>query len=331
MGKSATNIIFGVVALGMAATVCLVKPADAQEFKLRFGLTFAQTHPISQGAALFKEQVEKASQGKVSITLYPSGQLGSQNTLQDAVVNGLLDFAQTSASSLEAIYKPAVVLALPFGYRDDAHFRGVIKSDLGKELYEDMRKKINVRILTTIFQPASQMTSNKPIRSIADMKGLKLRVPPVTVWQAFWRQVGASPTPIDFSELYTSLQSGIVDAQENPVVNTFNGKLHEVQKYLILTSHVRTINMFMVSEDTFKKMSAEVQQAMFAAGEAAERFINDAWAIQDKEAFEAMKKSGIEVISIDAQPINRVAEDFYKSYLPADIFARYEKMKSWGK
>ncbi|WP_316979940.1 TRAP transporter substrate-binding protein [Shumkonia mesophila] len=331
MIKSATNIVFGIAAMAIAAAASLATPANAQEFRLRFGLTFAQTHPISQGAALFKEQVEKASQGRVSITLYPSGQLGSQNTLQEAVVNGLLDFAQTSASSLEAIYKPAVVLALPFGYRDDAHFRGVIKSDLGKDLYEDMRKKINVRILTTIFQPASQMTSNKPVRSIADFKGLRLRVPPVTVWQAFWRQAGVSPTPIDFAELYTSLQTGIVDAQENPVVNTYNGKLHEVQKYLILTSHVRTINMFMVSEDTFKKMSADIQQAMFQAGEAAERFINDAWAVQDKEAFVAIKKAGIEVISIDTQPLNQVAEDFYKSYLPADIFARYEKMRAWGK
>lgn len=93
MRKSATTVVFGMVTLGIAAVVCLATPADAQEFRLRFGLTFAQTHPISQGAALFKEQVEKASQGRVSITLYPSGQLGSQNTLQEAVVNGLLDFA----------------------------------------------------------------------------------------------------------------------------------------------------------------------------------------------------------------------------------------------
>jgi len=331
MRLSTTRVIAGVATLGIIAAIGCAKPADAQEFRLRFGLTFAQGHPISQGAALFKEEVEKASQGRVSVTLYPSGQLGSQNALQEAVVNGLLDFAQTSASSLEAIYKPAVVLALPFGYRDDAHFRGVIKSDLGKDLYEDMRQKINVRILTTIFQPASQMTSNKPIRSFDDMKGLKLRVPPVAVWQAFWRQVGVSPTPIDFSELYTSLQTGVVDAQENPVVNIYNGKLHEVQKHLILTSHVRTINMFMMSEDTYKRLPENLRPILFEAGESAERFINEKWAIQDNEAFEAMKKAGLEIVDIDTAPLSAAAEDFYKSYLPADIYSRYDKMRGWGK
>jgi len=331
MRLSITRVIAGVATLGLAAAICGPKPADAQEFRLRFGLTFAQGHPISQGAALFKEEVEKASQGRISVTLYPSGQLGSQNALQEAVVNGLLDFAQTSASSLEALYRPAVVLALPFGYRDDAHFRGVIKSDLGKDLYEDMRQKINVRILTTIFQPASQMTSNKPVRSFDDMKGLKLRVPPVAVWQAFWRHVGVSPTPIDFSELYTSLQTGVVDAQENPVVNIYNGKLHEVQKYLILTSHVRTINMFMMSEDTYKRLPEELRPILFKAGESAERFINEKWAVQDNEAFEAMKKAGLEVIAIDTAPLSAAAEDFYKSYLPADIYSRYETMRAWGK
>ena len=247
------------------------------------------------------------------------------------VANGLLDFAQTSASSLEALYKPAVILALPYGYRDDAHFRGVIKSDLGKDLYEDMRRQINVRILTTIFQPASQMTANKPIRSFDDMKGLKLRVPPVAVWQAFWRHAGVSPTPIDFSELYTSLQTGVVDAQENPIVNIFNGKLYEVQKYLILTNHVRTINMFMMSEDTYAKLPDDLRPILFAAGEAAERFINEKWAAQNGEAFEAIKKAGLEVIDIDTAPLSAVAETFYKSYLPADIYSRYEKLRTWGK
>lgn len=252
--------------------------------------------------------VAEKSGGSLKIEVYPAGQLGGTRQLEENVRLGLVDLAQASAPTMSANYPLAELFTMPGLYTSGQHVRAAVEGSAGQAIYEGVRTDLGVRILQTIYQPASQMTANREVKTLADFNGFKMRVPEVPIWLAFWSYLGTTPTPMDFGELYTSLQLGTVDGQENPMVNINSGRFYEVQKYLIKTGHVRTLNWILINEQKYQSLSEEHRKIIDEESTAAEAWINDTWASQDKDAEQNLLKNGMIAIEPAAEIATKISE-----------------------
>lgn len=215
----------------------------------------------------FKEKVSELSQGKILVEIYPNATLGSEAEMVEALQMGTLDAATFGRHS--AIDNRMEILNLPFLFSDDEHARKVLRGEEGsgvrEVLYEIMLEN-NIVTLGWYETGFREITSNKKIENINDLRGLLIRTPSTDTLIKSFQAWGASPTAVDLSELYTSLQSGVVDAQENPYQLIDTNKLYEVQKYLCVTNHLTIPNQLVFSKKVWDSYSEDTQDILSEAG-----------------------------------------------------------------
>ena len=228
------GLLFG-AAMATAATMGAV-PGQAIEFKL--GHVYEVSHPMHVAAVAAAEQFKACTQGRHSITVYPTSQLGNENALNEQIRFGGVDIIFTGQIFASSAYKPLAIGAAPFIFKDRAQALRYRDSAVFKELWAGWNKATNQHILSAGYFGAFNVTSNTPVEKPADMRGMKIRVPDAPIWLAFPRAVGANPTPVALAEVYLALQQGVVTASANPLPITFAFKFHEVQKYVNPTAHL---------------------------------------------------------------------------------------------
>lgn len=216
----------------------------------------------------FKEKALELLGDKISIEIYPNATLGSEAEMVEALQMGTLDAGTFGRHS--AIDNSMEVLNLPFLFADDAHAKKVLRGEEGKavrqELYNIMLEN-NVVILGWYETGFREITSNKKVESLTDLKGLLIRTPSTDTLIKSFQEWGASPTAVDLSELYTALQGGVVDAQENPYQLIDTNNLYEVQDYLCVTNHLTIPNQLVFSKKVWDSYPQEIQTALLEAGE----------------------------------------------------------------
>lgn len=220
---------------------------------------------------VFKELVESQTQGKIKVELYPSNQLGGAKTLIGSVRKGIVQGLCPSTGKLEPHFSKVNLLYLPYLFRDEQVAWKVLDGPFGREWGEALRKETGLRLLAlgenggfTHF-----VTTGTPIRSPADMKGLKIRTEDVPAMMKLVRSLGASPVAIDWPEMYTSLQTGVVDGFEENVVTLFDFNLHEVTKYMVMDRHMYASLAFCVNDKWFSGLSPDQQRIMFQSAKVA--------------------------------------------------------------
>ncbi|MBN2302526.1 MAG: TRAP transporter substrate-binding protein, partial [Lentisphaerae bacterium] len=183
-------------------------------------------------------------------------------------------------------------------YRSHEHHLNVLNGEIGQEFKDALLKAKNLKVFAFFPRGPRYMTSNKPIRSVEDVKGLKLRVPPVPVYIEAWKSLGANVTPIDYSELYMALKQGVVEGQENPLATIDALKLSSVQKYLIETKHHLLAFTMSMDNDRFQKLTPTQQKAIEeAANEAAD--LEYQLMLENEDALKAkLQEEGMELIQI---------------------------------
>ena len=187
---------------------------------------------------------------------FPNGQLGSGRDMTEAVASGALTFTTDGAAALGQFLPQLSVIEAPYLWRDAAHMAKVGDSPIFEGLNKDLVAKRGMRMLAVTYYGKRHLTSgSKQIRSVADMAGFKLRVPPVDTFRAMAEAWGARATPVNFNELYLALSQGAVDGQENPLPTIQSAKLNEVQKFLVLTGHIITPRLVIANEEFLKKLS----------------------------------------------------------------------------
>lgn len=312
----------------VAAAALLSTPLAAAEFSLRLATIFPESHPIGQAANALKAYVEEHSGGRMDVTVFPAGQLGGLRQIEDAAASGLLDITQSAAPTLAAIYPTAGALAVPYAFRDDAHLQAVWGGEVGDQIRAGLTETTGLHVLSTLPQPARHMSSSDPVRSVEDFKGLRVRVPQVPSWVAFFEGVGAVPTPIDLGELVTSLQLGVVNAQENPWASMESLKLYDVQKYLIPTGHVRTLDFFLLSGKTYDALPEDLRAVLMEAGKVAEETVVKEWTASTDAALASLQEKGMELLDIDTAAIAAANPDLYKEVLSDEDQKVFEAMQA---
>lgn len=271
MRKKVYLLVFIIcMACGMAA--CGKNSADEGAAGEKIHVKIA--HASSEDSATqvvceaFKEKAEELLGDRVTVEIYPNATLGSEAEMVEALQMGTLDAGTFGRHS--AIDSRMEILNLPFLFADDEHARKVLRGEEGaavrETLYQIMLENQIVALgwYETGFR---EITSNKKLETVNDLKGLLIRTPSTDTLIKSFQTWGASPTAVDLSELYTALQSGVVDAQENPYQLIDTNNLYEVQKYLCVTNHLTIPNQLVFSRQVWESYPEEVQEAFCAAGD----------------------------------------------------------------
>jgi tripartite ATP-independent transporter DctP family solute receptor len=277
---------------------------------LRWGEVLAADHPSVQMIDRIGRKVAETTQGRVTIQAFPAGQLGST---KDQIENVALGTQQMTTEGAAAIgqFVPALgVVEAPYVWRDAAHLMKVMAGPIGQDLSRQLVDKRGIRVLgTTYYGVRHVTTSRKPVRTVADMKEFKLRVPENDVFLAMARAWGAKPTPMAFGELYLALRQHVVDGQENPLPTIDSGKFFEVQKYLVLTGHILTPRLVLINEGTWRALGPADQKALADAVAEGIAWQNQELESRERTLLDKFRAAGMEIIQPDAESFRKPVLD----------------------
>jgi TRAP-type transport system periplasmic protein len=312
----------------LAVVLCGAVVAGAEAGTvIRWGDVLAADHPAVQMISRIAKAVGEKTQGRIEVQAYPAGQLGSSKDQIEAVALGTQQMVTEGAANFGQWVPSISIIEAPYVWRDAAHLSKVMNGPIGQDLGKQLVDKRGMRILGTTYYGVRQLTTTtKAVRSAADMKEFKLRVPENEVFLAMAKAWGAKPTPMTFGELYLALRQNVVDGQENPLPTIDSGKFFEVQKYLVLTSHILTPRLVVINEKNWSGLSAADQKVL---GEAVAEGI--AWNNQEILSREAglvdkFKKAGMEVITPDLEsfrkPVLDTVPKMFEAKWGAGLFQR---------
>ncbi len=296
--------------LASVGLLCVLATAVDAGTVIRWGDVLAADHIAVKMIDRVAKRVGDATQGRVQIQAYPSSQLGSSKEMIEAVVLGTQQMVTEGAANFGQWVPSISVIEAPYVWRDAAHLAKVMAGPIGEDLNKQLIEKRGVRILGTTYYGVRQLTTTtKAVRTVADMKEFKLRVPENEVFLAMARAWGAKPTPMTFGELYLALRQNVVDGQENPLPTIDSGKFFEVQKYLVLTGHILTPRLVVINDNFWQGLPAADQKAISEAVAEGIAWNNQEIQAAERALVEKFKKAGMEVIQPDVESFRRPVLD----------------------
>ncbi len=226
---------------------------------LRLGHIFPITHPVQKATMAMAEYVAKQTNGEVEIKVYSGGALGKGKNLAESIHLGTVAMGTAGPGLLSRLEPAWGLIAGEYVFKDMESMFKVLNGPVGEDIKNRLIEKRGIRALGIGYLGQRNITANKPIYKPEDMKGLKIRIPNIPLRKASFLALGASPTPMAFSEVYLALKQGVVDCQENPLAQIVTAKFYEVQKYLILSGHALNPEILLINEKKFKDLSASAQ------------------------------------------------------------------------
>ena len=280
---------------------------------LKLGHLAPTDHPYHAASMLFHDLVAKKSNGDIEIKVFPANQLGKQRELVEGAQLGTVDMVLTSDVLLSSFEETMGVLNMPFLFRDIDHVGKVLDGPVGDQLSANLAKK-GLVVLGYWENGFRHITNSKhPVNTPADLKGLKVRTPSGYIFIESFKDFGASPTPMAFGELYSALQLGTVDGQENPVAHAVTQKFYEVQKYLSLTGHIHVSEPLVMSKVIYDSLSPEQQKILHDSAMQVATWIRERVAQEDNEKLEFLKTK-MEVNTADRASFETAAKAVYDHY-----------------
>ena len=282
-------------------------------YKIKFGSTGNAQHQYTVYGQYFKEKVEELTKGKVQVEIYPNNALGNEREMAGSVLLGTIEMCcVTSDGTLPSWVPETQILSIPYLFSNKKEAYYVLDHTLQDYLEPKFEAK-GAKHLAFAELGFRHFTNNiRPIKKAEDMNGLKIRVQEAPVWFALLHDLNATATPVPFAELYTALQQGMVDGQENPIASIASSKFYEVQKYMSLDGHTYAAGSAIINKKFYDSLPPEYQKAVDeAALYARDAQRND---INGKEAkmLADMKEAGLKVDEVDVESFKKATENLYK-------------------
>jgi TRAP-type transport system periplasmic protein len=282
----------------MAATAAVSAPfvhtARAQAtITLNGASQFNDDHAFTKSMVKFEELVKKYYGKPVNFVLHKNSSLGLEKQYFEYMAQGkAVDFAIVSPAHMSTFSRAAPFVDAPFLFRDLAHWNKVLDADLFKGVADEVEQKAEVRLIGYAGGGVRNIFANKPVRNLAEMKGLKVRVQGAPIWSKTFGAIGMSPTVIAYNEVYNAIQNGVIQAGENEAAGVEQMKFFEVAPNLIMTQHAITIRPLCFSTKTLKRLPQDLQDAIVKAGKEAGAFGRQLESSEDGAKVEALEKTG---------------------------------------
>jgi tripartite ATP-independent transporter DctP family solute receptor len=272
--------------------------AKVQPKKMRIALTLSDQSNEYRGLFKFKELVEKYTNGSITPEIYPSGQLGADMSAIQQLQSGVLEATGPTSAPVANVVPEFNLFDLPFLFKDQKSAESVLSGKIGQALLDKLPEKglIGLAYWDNGFR---ELTNSKhPVKSVEDLKGIKLRVLQNPVHVDFWKALGTNPTPMSWDQVFNALQQHVIDGQENPLGIIYDQKVYEVQKYLTLTNHVYQPILFMASKIWYDGLTKEEQQALMKAAKEAGQYELQLNQQEQESLMNALKQKGMQIDSI---------------------------------
>ena len=275
-------------------------PALAQQ-KLKWAHVYEVSEPYHTESVWAAAEIKKRTNGKFDIEVFPASSLGKETDINQGMALGTVDMIISGPSFAARSYPRLGIAYYPFIFRDADHLLAYSKSPVFAEMVDEFRKKTGIQITAYTYYGARQTTSQKPFNDCAGMKGLKIRVPDVPAYMATPKACGANPTPIAFAEVYLALQTGTVEAQENPLTTIEAKKFYEVQKAIMMTSHIVDGLTTQVAPHVWNKLTPDEQKIFTDVTREAAARATAQIKKREAELADEFKKKGLQIVTSTAR------------------------------
>jgi tripartite ATP-independent transporter DctP family solute receptor len=269
---------------------------------LKLSHSLDTAHPVHLAMEFMRKRLEAYSAGKVTIDIYPSSVLGSETQCIEQLQNGSLAMTKTSAAAMENFVPAMSVFGLPYIFRDADHYWAVLNSPVGQKLLQEGEKKFLRGLCYYDAGSRNFYTKNTPVRTPADLKGLKIRVMNSKTAIDMVKAMGGSPTPIAWGELYSALAQGAVDGAENNPPSFVSNKHYEICKHFTLDGHTRIPDMLLISTKIWDTLDPQVQEWVQKSASESSAYQRKLWAEKSAAALAQAKAAGVTVYTVDTAP-----------------------------
>jgi tripartite ATP-independent transporter DctP family solute receptor len=289
-------------------------PAPAKPVKLIWSSVSVPDDAHTKAMYVFKLELERLTDDQITVEVYHSGQLFTQEGAQAACRRGTLDIVYTGPNWIADLLPKWTMFAMPYVFQSYDHMSNFFNGDAAQKLYDEVARELGVRPLGAFYLGTRELNLRdvgREVRTPADMQGVKLRMPGSATWQYMGKLLGANPTPLSFTEVYMGLKTGTVDGQDNPLPTDKNAKFYEVTKYIILTNHYVNPVMPMINEEKWQSLGPELQAKVLEAIEIARQTCDELNLKQEAELVEFFKSEGMTIIEPDVKVWAEYAQDMY--------------------
>jgi len=316
---SSTRVCSWLVVLTCVAVLaggCKSK-SDVTVLKLAHSLDIE--HPVHHALMFLAQRVKEKSNGKMRIDVYPTEQLGSERDCIEHVQLGILAMTKTSSGPMEGFVPALRVFGLPYLFRDSENMWKVFEGPIGKELLAAGERKGLKGLCFYDAGARSFYTTHKQIETPADLAGLKIRVLKSEMSMRMIQAMGGSPTPIDWGELYTALQQGVVDGAENNPPSYYTSRHYEITRYFSLDEHLRLPDMLVISPRIWKQLSPEDQKVLTEAVAESVTYQRQLWEKMERKALTEVEKAGVIVTRPDKKPFRDKVQSLWAEFEGTEV------------
>ena len=318
----------GIVLLVLSVFVSFASAAlAADKIVLKFGHLADEKNTWHLGALKFKELVEKNSGGRIEVKIYPNEQLGKEKDLVTSIQTGTADMGIFGETLTTFGADKTIFMATPYLLRDAAHLHKVAGGEMGKEIEAQVLEKAKLRVLGYMERGPRELTSSRAVKTPDDLKGMKIRLPNVPIFLAAWEALGAKPIPMAFSEVFTSLQQGTIEGQENPYTLIASAHFYEVQKFLNKTSHVRGWIYVCIGEKRFASLPDDLKKVVLDAGKEMQAYENKLF-LEEEGKLEKLLKEKMTFVDVDQAAFAKIASEAVLKNLSDSQKEMYKKIQA---
>jgi len=310
------------VALAMGA---LMPAAQAQsKVLLRISTPAVPDDWHAKMWTVFKENLDKSAPGEFDVQINLNASLFKQGTEPAAMARGNLELSSISAFDIAKLVPEFSVFTAGYIVRDPAHQQKVFNGPIGTEMFKSVVEKMEVTPLSTVYLGTRQVNLRevRNVRTPADLKGVKLRMPGSKEWLFLGEALGATPTPLAFGEVYLGLKTGTVDGQDNPLPTVRAAKFYEVTKQLVLTNHLVDGIFIAISNKSFNAMNAAQKQKVTAAAQAAAAYNNENRIKEENQIVDFFKQQGLQVTTPDLEAFRKTVQTAYQNSEYAKVWPK---------
>ncbi|MDG6099110.1 TRAP transporter substrate-binding protein [Alteromonas sp. ZYF713] len=318
-----TSVI--VISLGL---ISCGSDTDSEVTTLRLGHTLDTQHSVHKAMVHFGERLSELSNGAMDVKIYPSSQLGTEREMIELLQIGSLSMTKVSASPLEGFVPAMKIFSIPYIFRDNDHFWKVLNSEVGQGLLAGVEP---FRLKGLAYYDAgsrSFYTNNKPVRTPADLAGMKIRVLNSPTAVRTVRELGGAATPVAWGELYTALQQGVVDGAENNPPSYYLSRHYEIARYYSLDEHTSVPDVMLMSLRVWENLTDQQQEWVDKAMQDSVTFQRQAWQESTLDSLAKVKADGVEVIYPDKKPFVEAVKPFHESLRGTAVGDLISKIKA---
>jgi len=307
MNSKLRLLVAGMVAAGIATTVA------AKEF--RSSDVHPEDYPTVMAVKFMSDQIKAKTGGKDSIKVYTMSQLGSEKDTIEQTKIGALDFVRINVAPMNNICPETMVPTMPFLFRSKEHMRKVLDGPIGDEILKACEKQGFIGLAFYDSGSRSLYTVKKPVKSLADVKGLKIRVQQSDLWVALLQAMGANATPMPYGEVYTGLKTGVVDGAENNFPSYDTARHFEVAKYYALTDHSMAPEMLLMSKKVWDGLTPQEQTIIRDAAKASVPYMRKLWDEKELASRKKVEEGGAQVVEVDKKSFSDAMKPVYDKFI----------------